>query len=112
MGVTAPSNLTVSGSRSTSFRPAEQDLEDQSASVFKAARAQNGFPYPLSYLVFSIARVTVLSRRRKSSGALPNPSLLARFLARFVVVGPGGARVRAWREGYESAWRSAPGPCY
>ena len=57
MGVTAPSNLTVSGSRSTLFRPAEQDLGDQSASAFNTASA-NYLSVELSALSgFSIARV-------------------------------------------------------
>ena len=74
MAATARRNLTVSASRSTSFRPAEQDLGAGLASVFKTASAQNGFTYQ---------RVRVFDRacsrpepRHMSSGALPGPSLL------------------------------------
>ena len=66
MGVTAPSNLTVSGSRSTSFRPAEPIPQiGRLVSLLKVKTASAKRVYlPLSHLrcpCFLIARAAVLS---------------------------------------------------
>ena len=108
MAATARRNLTVSASRSTSFRPAEQDLGDQSASAFNTASAKR-ITYPLSYLRCRGFRSRVCGRSEPASQEFrcatePKPP---RAIPGAFYWGARRARVRAWRGGGFAAFFSS-----